>query len=184
MRRSKSTAAPSPPVALMRAFARAVGIVVQPGVEFGNEDVIVYEPAKARALSAVLTAMPQFVFEAHSTDYQPPEALAALVGTVRHPQGRPGPDLRAARGALRSRPDRRGPRGTPRRRRAAAAMERLMVEKPGNWQKYYPARRTSCGCSGTSATPTASATTGRTRRPRGRCAELKNASPAGRSPRL
>ena len=23
--------------------------------------------------------MPQFVFEAHSTDYQPPEALAALV---------------------------------------------------------------------------------------------------------
>ena len=54
-------------------------MVVQPGVEFGNEDVVVYEPEKARALSAVLTSIPQFVFEAHSTDYQPPEALAALV---------------------------------------------------------------------------------------------------------
>ena len=32
----------------------------------------------------------------------------------------PGPDLRAARGALRARPHRRRPRGPPRRRRAAA----------------------------------------------------------------
>jgi D-tagatose 6-phosphate 4-epimerase len=64
---------------LEEAFARAVGVVVQPGVEFGNEDVIVCKSDRARTLSAVLTGMPQFVFEAHSTDYQPPEALAALV---------------------------------------------------------------------------------------------------------
>lgn len=64
---------------LQGAFERAVGVVVQPGVEFGNDEVVVYQPAKARALSAVLSSIPQFVFEAHSTDYQPPEALAALV---------------------------------------------------------------------------------------------------------
>ena len=29
---------------LQSAFERAIGVVVQPGVEFGNEDVIVYEP--------------------------------------------------------------------------------------------------------------------------------------------
>ena len=64
---------------LQSAFERAIGVVVQPGVEFGNEDVIVYRPEKARTLTAALSSMPQFVFEAHSTDYQPPEALSALV---------------------------------------------------------------------------------------------------------
>ncbi|MBA3518021.1 MAG: D-tagatose-bisphosphate aldolase, class II, non-catalytic subunit [Rhizobiales bacterium] len=64
---------------LADAFERVIGLVVQPGVEFGNADVIAYQPAKALALSAVLLETPQFVFEAHSTDYQPANALAALV---------------------------------------------------------------------------------------------------------
>ena len=120
------------------AFARAVGIVVQPGVEFGNEDVIVYEPEKARALSAALTAMPQFVFEAHSTDYQPPEALAALVG-----DGfailKVGPGLTfALREALYGLDHIAADlEGRPGAVELQPAMERLMVEKPGNWQKYY-----------------------------------------------
>ena len=122
---------------LQSAFERAIGVVVQPGVEFGNEDVIVYEPEKARALSAVLAAMPQVVFEAHSTDYQPAEALAALVR-----DGfailKVGPGLTfALREALygldhiASVLD--GGPGTGLR----DAMERLMLDKPGNWQKYY-----------------------------------------------
>lgn len=61
------------------AFARAIAAVVQPGVEFGNDSVALYRPAAARALSGALASIPGFVFEAHSTDYQPPEALAALV---------------------------------------------------------------------------------------------------------
>src|SRR5690606_31133218 len=64
---------------LEAAFARAVAAVVQPGVEFGHDSVVPYAPEKARALSAVLDRLPGFVFEAHSTDYQTPEALAALV---------------------------------------------------------------------------------------------------------
>lgn len=64
---------------LADAFSRAIAFVVQPGVEFGNANVIAYQPEKASGLSALLDAVPQFVFEAHSTDYQSVEALSALV---------------------------------------------------------------------------------------------------------
>jgi len=36
------------------AFSRAIGVVVQPGVEFGNENVVYYNSDKATALSSVL----------------------------------------------------------------------------------------------------------------------------------
>jgi D-tagatose-1,6-bisphosphate aldolase subunit GatZ/KbaZ len=123
---------------LERAFDRAVGVVVQPGVEFGNEDVVVYRPEQARALSAALTSMPQFVFEAHSTDYQPPEALAALVQ-----DGfailKVGPGLTfALREALYGLDHIAADlEGHPGAVELQPAMERLMVEKPANWQKYY-----------------------------------------------
>jgi D-tagatose-1,6-bisphosphate aldolase subunit GatZ/KbaZ len=61
------------------AWERVIGLVVQPGVEFGDDGVIDYSPAAARRLSAALEAEPQLVFEAHSTDYQTSAALAALV---------------------------------------------------------------------------------------------------------
>ena len=64
---------------LHQAFARVIGLVVQPGVEFGNENVILYDRPKARDLSAVLETEHQFVFEAHSTDYQGEEPLRQLV---------------------------------------------------------------------------------------------------------
>ncbi len=61
------------------AFERVIAVVVQPGVEFDNQKVVVYEPKRARQLSATLAEMPGLVFEAHSTDYQPPVSLAQLV---------------------------------------------------------------------------------------------------------
>ena len=64
---------------LEAAFARVIALVVQPGVEFGASEVVRYDRAKARRLSAALDDLPQFVFEAHSTDYQTRRALAALV---------------------------------------------------------------------------------------------------------
>ncbi|MBW9050845.1 class II D-tagatose-bisphosphate aldolase, non-catalytic subunit [Rhizobium mesosinicum] len=64
---------------LMEAFARAIGLVVQPGVEFGNHNVIRCDRSKIDALKQVLDDEPQFVFEAHSTDYQGANPLAALV---------------------------------------------------------------------------------------------------------
>lgn len=64
---------------LSDAFGRAIGLVVQPGVEFGNRNVVRYDPAAAAALSAMLAEEPQFVYEAHSTDYQGAAPLSALV---------------------------------------------------------------------------------------------------------
>ncbi len=64
---------------LIEVWPRVVALVVQPGVEFDHHKVIDYDPAKARALSARIEREPGLVYEAHSTDYQTPGALAALV---------------------------------------------------------------------------------------------------------
>ena len=61
------------------AWERVIGLVVQPGVEFGDAAVFAYDRNHARALSASLPASPALVYEAHSTDYQNPE----------HPPGEP-----------------------------------------------------------------------------------------------
>jgi D-tagatose-1,6-bisphosphate aldolase subunit GatZ/KbaZ len=61
------------------AWSRVIGLVVQPGVEFDHHHVIDYIPAKAAALSHSIESVPGMVFEAHSTDYQAPQALSALV---------------------------------------------------------------------------------------------------------
>lgn len=123
---------------LQNAFERVTGVVVQPGVEFGNADIVEYAPAKARSLSAVLNHMPQFVFEAHSTDYQSPQALRQLVD-----DGfailKVGPWLTfALREALYGLDSIAGILVPDSDREALpASMERLMQEKPGNWRKYY-----------------------------------------------
>ncbi|HTM96787.1 MAG TPA: D-tagatose-bisphosphate aldolase, class II, non-catalytic subunit [Croceibacterium sp.] len=61
------------------AWDRVIATVVQPGVEFDHDKVVDYRPKKARALSAAIEPVEHIVFEAHSTDYQTPENLAALV---------------------------------------------------------------------------------------------------------
>ncbi|TGQ11485.1 MULTISPECIES: D-tagatose-bisphosphate aldolase, class II, non-catalytic subunit [unclassified Mesorhizobium] len=125
-------------VGLDEAFDRVVGVVVQPGVEFGNADIIAYAPEKAIELVAVLERMPQFVFEAHSTDYQPAEALGMLVR-----DGfailKVGPwltfALREALYGLSLIADQMVP--DPSRENLQAAMERLMLASPENWRNYY-----------------------------------------------
>ena len=61
------------------AWSRVVGLVVQPGVEFDHHQVVDYVRSKATALSHSIESVPGVVFEAHSTDYQAPQALQALV---------------------------------------------------------------------------------------------------------
>jgi D-tagatose-1,6-bisphosphate aldolase subunit GatZ/KbaZ len=88
------------------AFERVIAVVVQPGVEFDDQKVVVYEPERARQLSATLTEMPGLVFEPHSTDYQPPRR-ARPVGRRRlcHLEGGTGSHFRDAGGTLWARPD-------------------------------------------------------------------------------
>lgn len=61
------------------AWERVIGMVVQPGVEFGENVVFAYDRRKASQLSSALPKHPALVYEAHSTDYQSPVALRHLV---------------------------------------------------------------------------------------------------------
>jgi len=61
------------------ALSNIIGLVVQPGVDFGNEQVFAFQPDQAIRLSASMAAMPDMVFEAHSTDFQSESALKGLV---------------------------------------------------------------------------------------------------------
>ena len=61
------------------AWDRVIGLVVQPGVEFGENVIFDYDRQKASALSSALPMDPALVYEAHSTDYQRPSALAQMV---------------------------------------------------------------------------------------------------------
>ena len=61
------------------AFSRVIAIVVQPGVDFGNEDVVQFSPPAAAALADTVLEVNGAVYEAHSTDYQNPENYPALL---------------------------------------------------------------------------------------------------------
>jgi len=121
------------------AWPRVLAIVVQPSVEFGNEDVAVYQGAAA--LSGALRQMPGLVFEAHSTDYQPEEALRRLV-VDGFPILKVGPGLTfALREALYGL-DAIDAVLNPDAPRLAATMEALMLAHPEHWRNHYPGTAT------------------------------------------
>lgn len=60
-------------------WSQVVALVVQPGVEFDHLRVVEYRPERTTGLRAVLDDQPGMVLEAHSTDYQRPSGLRALV---------------------------------------------------------------------------------------------------------
>jgi len=64
---------------LHHVWPRVIGLVVQPGVEFDHHKVIDFQAPRAADLAAVVEAQPYMVYEAHSTDYQTPANLRALV---------------------------------------------------------------------------------------------------------
>jgi len=64
---------------LSAAWQRVVAVVVQPGVEFGDDVIFEYDSTRTRSLSAGLPCSPSLVYEAHSTDYQSHSALAQMV---------------------------------------------------------------------------------------------------------
>ncbi len=120
------------------AFSRVIGAVVQPGVEFGNENVIAYIPQKAAALSAALSDLPGLVFEAHSTDYQSREALRQLV-LDGFAILKVGPGLTFALREAYYGLDRIAEFLSPGKRQETlvAVIERVLTADPGNWEKYY-----------------------------------------------
>jgi D-tagatose-1,6-bisphosphate aldolase subunit GatZ/KbaZ len=125
-------------VGLEDAWDRVIALVVQPGVEFDNFSVIPYAPQKAKALSQFISTVPRLVYEAHSTDYQPDSAYKSLVAD-HFAILKVGPQLtfalREALFALSFIEDALLP--APQRSNLRDVCERLMLEKPGHWDKFY-----------------------------------------------
>ncbi len=64
---------------LESAWEHIIAIVVQPGVEFGDDTIHRYNRSEAAALCNTLKKYPDIVFEGHSTDYQSPVSLKEMV---------------------------------------------------------------------------------------------------------
>jgi D-tagatose-1,6-bisphosphate aldolase subunit GatZ/KbaZ len=124
---------------LGEVWSRVIALVVQPGVEFDHDEVVAYERKKVRALVEWLRAQPEaIVFEAHSTDYQLPQAYVELVE-----DGfailKVGPALTfAMREALDALEDMESQLiAKPERSHLSDVIEETMRREPKDWQPYY-----------------------------------------------
>ena len=120
------------------AWERVMAVVVQPGVEFGDNFVLDYSPVEARELVRFVERTP-FVYEAHSTDYQTRRNLRALVRD-HFAILKVGPALtfafREAVFALAAIEAEMFP--AEERSSVVQTIEAAMLDRPGYWQKYYP----------------------------------------------
>lgn len=64
---------------LSHVWPKIISVVTQPGVDFSHTAVHRFEPNKAQQLTSGLKEFEGMSFEAHSTDYQPTDALTELV---------------------------------------------------------------------------------------------------------
>ena len=124
---------------LSKAWERVAAVVVQPGVEFSEDEVFVYESKKAGDLCRAIEK-DKLVFEGHSTDYQPRPALRELIsdGIIIL---KVGPALtfalREALFALES-IEKITLRGSGEcLSRFSEVLEKVMLEKPGQWNRHY-----------------------------------------------
>jgi D-tagatose-1,6-bisphosphate aldolase subunit GatZ/KbaZ len=122
-------------------WERVIAVVVQPGVEFGDDQIHEYDRGAAAGLCAAGKSLPHMVFEGHSTDYQTPQALKSMVE-----DGiailKVGPALTfALREALFSLNliETEMFRYVPEVRLSnfAQVLDEAMLRRPQNWQKHY-----------------------------------------------
>jgi D-tagatose-1,6-bisphosphate aldolase subunit GatZ/KbaZ len=119
------------------AWGRVCAVVVQPGVEFGDSSVQAYDRAPAAGLCAAARALPGLVLEGHSTDYQAPDALRAMVedGVA---VLKVGPALTfAMREALFALEHIERELGPHEPSRLGEELERAMLADPSHWRGYY-----------------------------------------------
>lgn len=115
-----------------------VAVVVQPGVEFGDDQVFLYDHDAATALCSALDEYPEICFEGHSTDYQSADCLKNMVQ-----DGiailKVGPaltyGLREALFALSLMEKELVPE--EKRANLIETLEQVMLAQPANWQKHY-----------------------------------------------
>lgn len=115
-----------------------IAVVVQPGVEFGDDQVFLYDHDAAAELCAALKEFPEVCFEGHSTDYQSAKCLKAMVE-----DGiailKVGPaltyGLREALFSMSLMENELVP--AEERSNFIDVLENTMLANPGNWQKHY-----------------------------------------------
>ena len=115
-----------------------IAVVVQPGVEFGDDQVFLYDHDAATELCAALKEFPEVCFEGHSTDYQSAACLKAMVE-----DGiailKVGPaltyGLREALFSMSLMENELVP--AEERSNFIDVLEDTMLANPGNWQKHY-----------------------------------------------
>ncbi len=122
---------------LEKAWERVIAFVVQPGVEFGDDFVLDYNPDNASKLSQFSESTP-FIYEAHSTDYQTRENLHNLVRD-HFAILKVGPALtfafREAIFALARMEDELFP--PEERSNLIDVLDDVMIRQPEHWQRYY-----------------------------------------------
>jgi len=123
---------------LESAWERVIAVVVQSGVEFGDDFVLDYQPEKARALAQWIETEPGLVYEAHSTDYQTRDALRQLVRD-HFAILKVGPRLtfafREAVFALAAMENELLPKSE--RSNVITVLDEVMLQHPEHWRKYY-----------------------------------------------
>jgi D-tagatose-1,6-bisphosphate aldolase subunit GatZ/KbaZ len=126
---------------LHHVWPRVIGLVVQPGVEFDHHKVIDFQAPRATDLAAVVEAQPYMVYEAHSTDYQTPANLRALV-QKHFAILKVGPGLTfAMREALWALDEiEREWLGADQSSQLRETVQKAMTTTPRFWSKYYLSR--------------------------------------------
>ena len=120
------------------AWQRVVALVVQPGVEFANDSIHDFDAERAVELTQLLDEFNGLVYEAHSTDYQRPEAFSALLlGGFRILKVGPALTyaMRQALYALEAIEVELVPAEV--RSNLRATMEKVMLEQPSYWKNHY-----------------------------------------------
>jgi D-tagatose-1,6-bisphosphate aldolase subunit GatZ/KbaZ len=118
------------------AWERVMALVVEAGVEYGEQGVYAYDPRRAAGLAGWIAGQ-ALVFEAHSTDYQAPQALRQMVAD-HFAVLKVGPALtfafreavfalEAIEAELHEERERSGLR---------RSLERAMLSNPVHWEKY------------------------------------------------
>ena len=121
---------------LQAAEGRIIAMVVQPGVDFGNARIHVFDRARAGALGASIADIGGIAFEAHSTDFQPASALAGLVAT-HCAILKVGPELTFAyRAAIFAMAAIEAWLEVDQRSDMLRLLDQAMADNPGHWQAY------------------------------------------------
>ncbi len=120
------------------AFENIIGIVVQPGVEFGDDTVFHYNRVNAAELTAAMKKYDGVVMEGHSTDYQSPAGLKEMVedGIAILKVG-PALTFALRDGIFALSAIEKVMLPEEKQVKFEDVLEKVMMENPGNWQKHY-----------------------------------------------